>query len=154
MALESTSGLNVKNFYGPRDTGGATGITKTEGIKNEMTLEIDATLAENGVFVEDFVIPAGSLILNAYIDVSEAFALGGTAPTILVGTDGSEVTNGLVVSEAVAEATGVADLTSTLTGTWGAKLAAATTVGIALGGTSPTITEAGKAKLVVEYIAS
>jgi hypothetical protein len=152
MALEDSAGINVKNHYGARETGGATGVLRTAGNKTELAIELTGTLVDDGVFIEDYVIPAGSLILAAYIEVDEAFVLGGTTPTILVGTDGSEVTNGLVVSEAIAEATGAADLTATLTGTWAAKLAAATTVGVALGGTTPTVTSAGTAKLVIEYI--
>lgn len=154
MTLEANTGIGVKNHYGARETGRGAGVMKTEGIKNQLSIEITGELCGDETFVEEYVIPAGSLILNAYVDVGEVFVLGGTTPTILVGTDGSEVTNGLVISEAIAEAAGVADLTATLTGTWGAKLAADTTVGITLGGTSPTVTDAGQARLVVEYIPS
>ena len=154
MGFESNTGLNVKNHYGVRDTGRANGVLKTDGIKTEIAIDLTSALASDGIFVVDQTIPAGSLILNAYLDVSEVFALGGTTPTILVGTDGSEATNGLVISEAVAEAAGVADLTATLKGTWDAKLAAATKIGVALGGTSPTVTSAGAARLVIEYIKS
>lgn len=154
MSLEDSAGLNVKNQYGVRESGGAAGIFKTEGFKKRLAVEITGELVGDALFIEDYVIPAGSLITDAYLDVSEVFVLGGTTPTILVGTDGSEVTNGLVISEAVAEAAGAADVSATLTGTWAAKLAADTTVGIALGGTTPTVTDAGRAVLVIEYIPS
>lgn len=152
MTLEANTGIDVKNHYGARETGRATGVYETDGAKRQIVVELTGELVGDEIFVEPFVIPAGSLILGAYVDVDEVFVLGGTTPTILVGTDGSEVTNGLVISEAVAEALGVADLTATLTGTWAAKLAAATTVGITLGGTTPTVTNAGTAKLIIEYI--
>lgn len=152
MGYEALTGLGVNNHYGVRDTGRGIGKYDMDGVKTELGISITADLVSDGNFIVDYVIPAGSLIIGAYIDVDEVFALGGTTPTILVGTDGSEVTNGLVISQAIAQATGVANLTATLTGTWAAKLAAATTVGIALGGTTPTITTAGYAKLVIEYI--
>lgn len=152
MTLEANTGLNVKNHYGARETGRGAGVLRTAGHSTELSIELSGELVGDETFVEEFVIPAGSLILNAYVKVDEAFVLGGTTPTILVGTDGSEVTNGLVISEAIAEATGSADLTGTLTGTWAAKLAADTTVGITLGGTTPTVTDAGYARLVVEYV--
>ena len=107
----------------------------------------------NSSFRPEVILPAGSLPTLAYIDVSEVFVMGGTSPTILVGTSGSEATNGCVISEAIAEAVGTVDITSTLTGTWDASLAAATTVGVTMGGTSPTATStAGKARLVVQYV--
>jgi hypothetical protein len=100
----------------------------------------------------DFKLPAGAVVKNVYVEVQEAFVLGGTTPTILLGTDTSEVTNGFVISEAQAEAVATYDVTGTLTGTWAAPLAAETTVGLAMGGTSPTSTTAGKAKVIVEYV--
>ena len=46
MAFEDSAGLNVSNFYGPRDSGGSEGITKTEGVMNEWTYDsADAGLA-------------------------------------------------------------------------------------------------------------
>lgn len=152
MAYEDSAGIDVKNHYGPRESGRAAGVYETDGAKRQIVLDLVADQVSDGIFIEDFVIPAGSLIIGAYVDVGEAFVLGGTTPTILVGTDTSEVTNGLVISEAIAEATGAANVTATLTGTWAAKLAADTTVGVALGGTTPTITDAGAVKVIIEYI--
>jgi hypothetical protein len=83
--------------------------------------------------------------------VKEAFVIGGTTPAIVIGTEGSEATNGFVISEAQGEATGTYDVSGTLTGTWAAPLAAATTVGIDMSGTSPTVTDAGLAEVVVKY---
>lgn len=51
--------------------------------------------------------------------------------------------------EAQAEAVGT--VKPTLNGTWANPLAAETTVGIALGGTSPTVTEAGRVDILIEY---
>lgn len=145
---------DVHNHYGPRDTGKTVGAEKTFGAKREAVMDIDGDMLAAGEFsLLAPVLPAGSRILNAYVEVEEAFALGGTSPTILVGTDGSEATNGVVVTQAQAEAVGVYDVSSALAGTWDSAtgLAASTTVGLAMGGTSPTSTSAGKARLVVEY---
>ena len=58
----------------------------------------------------------------------------------------------LEISEANAEAVGSYDGVSA--GVYAVPLVAASTVTVTLGGTSPTITSAGKAKLVVRYIRS
>lgn len=152
MALENTSGLDVFQHYGPRDVGGYRGTVKTEGIRKELILSFDAADVTATTYQLAPTLPANTLLTGAYAKVSEAFALGGTTPTILVGTAGSEVTNGIVVSEAQAEAIGIYDVTSTKTGTWNAVLAADTEIGLALGGTTPTITAAGKCEVILTYI--
>lgn len=146
---------NVHNQFGPRDAGGTQGVNKVEGIKEELIIDLNAELFND---VPDglipFVLPGGAIITAVYVDVEEVFVVSGTNPTVLIGTDGSEVTNGFVISEAVLEATGTANLTSTLAGTWDAEapLAANTTIGIALGGTgSPAITDAGKARVTILF---
>lgn len=143
----------VSNHYGPRDAGKTVGRIFTEGVKRELSLDIDGDMAsaESFALLLANTLPAGSVITEAYVEVTEAFVLGGTTPTILIGTATSEVTNGLVISEAQAEAVGTYDVTGTLTGTWASPLAAETTVGLALGGTSPTSTSAGKARVVIRY---
>lgn len=143
------------NVFGPRDSGGTLGRVKTEGITEELRIHITGELfndVPDGLVPP--IIPAGAVIKAVYVNVEEVFVVTGTNPTILVGTNGSEVTNGLVISEAVAEALGPANLTSTLAGTWDAEapLAADTTVGIALGGTNtPAITDVGKLLLTIVY---
>lgn len=145
----------VSNHYGPRSTGKTAGVSDTSGFINELAVDLDgAMVSAAGFALVAPIIPAGSRILEAYLDVSEVFVLGGTSPVIEVGTEGSEATNGVSITEAQAEAVGVYDITSALAGTWDGTvgLAAATTVGIAMSGTSPTSTSAGKARLVVKYL--
>jgi len=152
MSYENSAGLNVHNHYGQRPIGGGAGHIKTEGAYKELTVDITGE-SLNSTFLPTIVIPAGALPVSAFVDVSEVFVLGGTTPAIEVGTSGSEVTNGVTVTEAQAEAVGTVDITAAFAGTWGASLAAATTVGVALSGTTPTATAtAGKAKVVVRYI--
>lgn len=147
---------NVHNHYGKRESEGADGVLRTAGSRVEASWEVDATSVGSAAAFDQWLvqpkIPAGASIETVFVKVKEAFALGGTTPTILFGTDGSEVTNGFVISEAQAEATGTYDVTSTLTGTWDAPLAAETTVGVALGGTSPTVGTAGLLEVVVTYV--
>ena len=92
-------------------------------------------------------------IIECVADVLEAFALGGTTPTINVGTSGSAGTNyGIELSEAQAEAVNTVKYDATAAGTWQSVLAADTTVAVELDGTSPTITSAGRAKVVIRYV--
>lgn len=145
----------VHNQFGPRVTGGTIGVNKVEGIKEELIIDFNAEqfndLADGLV---PFVLPAGAVIKAVYIDVEDVFVATGTSPTLLVGTNGSEVTNGFVVSEAILEATGSANLTATLTGTWDNEvpLAANTTIGFAVGGTGgPALSDAGKARITILF---
>lgn len=153
MGFESNTGLGVVNHYGARDTGKTAGVVKTEGRKEQISVDIDVeTIANGGSPVVPVTIPASSTIEKVYARVTEAFTLTGTTPTIEIGTEGSEATNGANLSEAQAEAVGTYDLTSTLGGTWANPLAADTEVGVALGGTTPaTSGAAGKVRVVIEY---
>lgn len=151
--VSTTRTQDVSNSYGQRFSGGQKGVVKTEGALRQLVINFSGKNASDGTFdlVTALKLPAGAIPKRVFFKVNEAFALGGTSPTIDVGTDGTEATNGFVISEAQAEAVGTYDLTSTLTGTWAAPLAAATTVGIALGGTSPTSAVTGRGKVIVEY---
>lgn len=145
----------VSNHYGQRNVGGTIGVDKVEGMKEELVIDL------TGEFFNDkpdglvpFVLPAGAVIKAVYIDVEDVFVVTGTNPTVLIGTNGSEVTNGFVISKAILEATGSANLTATLAGTWDNEvpLAANTQVGIALGGTGgPAVTDAGKARVTILF---
>ena len=42
MGFESNTGLGVNNHYGPRDTGGTEGVTRTEGVTNEFLKDLDS----------------------------------------------------------------------------------------------------------------
>jgi hypothetical protein len=142
----------VNNHYGPRNTGKTVGTIKTEGVMNELSMDIDGDMVGNEAFALDAPkLPAGAVVKAVYVEVTEAFVLGGTSPVIEVGTEGSEATNGVTITEAQAEAVATYDVTSALAGTWASPLAAETTVGIDLAGTSPTVTSAGKMRVVVQY---
>lgn len=144
------------NYFGPRDTGGVAGVLKVEGLTEQLIINLDGTMFNDGVDagLVNYVIPAGAVIKAAYIDVEEAFALSGTNTlAVEVGTATTEATNGFTITEAQIEATASVNLTSALSGTWDneAPLAADTTVAIVLSGTDPVITDAGKARITIVY---
>ena len=142
----------VSNHFGPRLSTKAVGEVKTAGIVRELSIEFtgeDLSAAAYALLAPK--IPAGAVIEDVYMFTKEAFVIGGTSPTGEVGTEGSEATNGFTITEAQLETVGRYDLTGALSGTWAAPLAAETTVGLAMAGTSPTSTSAGKAEVVVRY---
>jgi hypothetical protein len=153
MSVESNTGLGTFSRYGVPATQEAVlsgGKVKAYGSVQEAVIYIQGDAFVSGSFDTQLTIPAGSVVREVVAEVTEAFALGGTTPTINVGTNGSEGTNfGIELSEAQAEAVGTYD--DAPAGTWAAPLAADTVVGVALDGTSPTVTSAGKAKVVIRY---
>ena len=158
--FESTSGLGTRNFYGPRSAKeGIEGGIKTEGSIKELTLKFTGKNINDDVFGTNLaVLPAGARIHDVTFVIAEAFALGGTSPTINIGTDGSEGTNGVELAETQAEATGIyygdqqnQETGVSINGTWASELAADTQVSIALDGTSPTVTSAGYCTVTIRY---
>lgn len=145
---------NVHTLFGTRDADGTVGVNKVEGMKEELIIDFSGDLFNtepDGLI--PFVLPAGAVIKDVYIDVEESFDLTGTTPTLEVGTNGSEATNGFTVSDTILEGTGSHNLTSELSGTWDAEapLAANTVIGFVLGGTNdPTIT-GGKARITIMF---
>lgn len=142
----------VNNFFGQRKTGKGAGIMNTQGALNELVIDLDRDMvAAAGFALMAPTLPAGAKVIRALVEVQEVFILGGTTPAIKIGTKTTESTNGISISEAQAEALGVYDITASLAGTWAAGLAAKTTLGIALTGTSPTNGATGKARVVIQY---
>lgn len=140
----------VNNHYGPRDTGKTVGTFYTNGVERELSMDIDAEMLSNDAFaLLPPLLPAGAVVLECYADVTEAFDVG--TGTLSVGTEGSEATNGVDVSEAQLEAVGVYDITSTVAGTWANPLAAETTVGLVWSSTVADL-DVGKVRVVVRYV--
>lgn len=145
---------DVHNQFGPRKVGGTVGVLKIEGMEEELVVDITGEFFnQNFIGARPYVLPGGAVIKNVFLDVEKVFVVTGTTPTLKIGTLGSEATNGASVTEAQLEATGSVNLTSTLAGTWDneAPLAANTTIGFALAGTTPAITNAGKARLTIQF---
>lgn len=144
MGFETVNG--VRQHYGPRDIEESeVGSTKMYGHEKELAL----TFAGDTYTDVSEVIPIGARIISVTIEVKEAFVLGGTTPTINLG--GVAGTDSIFeLSEANAEALGT--YVGVLAGTYAVPLAAALTATVTLGGTSPTITSAGQAKVIIRYI--
>ena len=117
-----------------------------------------------GLFNTQLSLPAGAIPVEAYFEVSEAFAQTGgeTATTLTVGTsDGlsppTEATitsNGFATTDASVGIPVVTEVDSSGAGTWAAALAAETPVGVALtsGGGAITACSTGEVKIVIRYI--
>ena len=141
----------VKNIYGPRDSRheGVVGSGTTRDGERDLVIWFDGAsyLQVTGT------LPAGAVItVNALVEVTELFALGGTTPFINIGVSTTEGTNRIAqVSEAQAEALDTYSIAPAGTLAKDTPLAAAVTLKVALGGTSPTITSAGKMKVVIRY---
>lgn len=142
----------VHNHFGPRSKGGETvGVYDTDGTIRELAIDINGEMLGLAAFqLMVPTLPKGATVLNVLAEITEAFVLGGTTPAIKIGTKTTEATNGVSISEAQAEAVGNYVLATA--GTWSSPLAAATTVGIAFAGTSPTTTKAGRGRVVIRYM--
>lgn len=155
MPFSSGSGLNVNNYYGPRDTGGSVGIEHGEDSLTRLSIAFTPT-SINGGFIPPVVIPRGALFRSATLRVDEVFTLTGTTPTVIFGSSGSEATNGIVITATELGTVGTKVPASTGTGTWAQAsttgVVTAAKVGQALGGTTPAVTgTAGKATLVMTF---
>lgn len=144
----------VNNHYGTRTSEKVVGKSNVSGVEQELVFQIDGDMVSAEAFpLLAPVIPAGAHITEAFAHVTEAFVLGGTSPVVEIGTEGSEATNGFTLTEANCENVGVVEFAhSAMQGTWGARLAADTTVGIDLAGTTPTVTSAGEMTVVIKYV--
>lgn len=148
MAGVSING--VINRFGPRGRHeGYAGSMATRDAEREFVVHFsgaDYTLVSGSL-------PAGAAVVTQMlVEITEAFALGGTTPTINIGVSGSHGTNYLgEISEAQAEALGTYSVASAGTLALNTPLAAAATIVVGLDGTTPTITSAGKAKVSVRW---
>lgn len=123
------------------------GIQKQTGNEVIVRFTLDGEKFSGGTYQFDSqeVVPVGSVPLYAHVRVTEAFVLGGTTPTIQIGDAGSATRYGSV-SQANAQALGT--YTNSVTAT---PLTAAGAIVVTLGGTTPTVTSAGKAVVTMAY---
>jgi hypothetical protein len=145
---------NVHNRFGQQFLHEQIGVNESTDGTTQVTLtltgrQLQRDVATNDAFLRALKLPVGAVIVQAIAQVKEAFALGGTSPTINLGTEGSEVTNGITLTQAQAQAIGTYALTRN--GTWANPIATAADVGVALGGTSPTVTSVGRVDILIEY---
>jgi hypothetical protein len=155
MTFKNQAGIGVFQNYGPRTTGNVVGIEDQDGSIYRLSVVLTGNSLNDG-FLPPVVLPKGALLKRADLRVDEAFALGGTSPTVQIGAVGSVATNGIVLTQAELQAVGTKVPASAGAGTWATNSSTGTTaaakVGVALGGTSPTVTAGvGKATLVLEF---
>lgn len=154
MAYKNQAGIGVSTNYGSRSTGSTVGVEESETNITRLVVNITGEMLQAGAYVPPVVVPKGTLMRSVNLRVDEAFVLGGTTPTIQVGAFGSVATNGFAISQAQAQAVGTTAITPGA-GTWALASTTGTTapakVAVAMGGTAPTATSAGKATLVIEY---
>ena len=154
MGYESNSGLGVFNQYGPRGT--------QDGVVSGGQLHgAGGSIFEHVVYItgDDFdgatsfdtqlVVPAGSYLDEAIFEITEVFTVGNADNVINIGTNGSESTNGVSIADPeTAEVT----IDTSGAGTWAAALAADTTVGVSVTGTTPSVAAgSGAAKVVLRF---
>lgn len=153
----NTIRTGTSTWFGPRDTGGLAGVLKTEGAQNELSIDITGQTL-NDLVISPCYVPVGAVITKAYLMLDEAFNLQ-AASVLEIGTSGSEVTNGVSITEAQLEGTApdYVDLTTALAGTWDNEVVFGTAakIGIAFsaGGLTASVGKAsGKARVVIEYL--
>lgn len=142
----------VGRYYGPRDAyEGPAGTQATRDAERFFVLDFSGDDIGSGIVLGS--LPAGAVVTgNAIVEVREVFVLGGTTPTINIGVSGSHGTNYLrELSEAQGEALGVSSGASAGSLAVNTPLAAAVSIVVALDGTTPTVTAAGKARVIVPY---
>lgn len=156
MAKEKKTGLGVTNFYGVRETGGTVGKQPSAGPYVELTFDLDVTGMATDLYAP-VVIPAGSKIVEVYVETVEAFTITTAAAKCYIGTEGAESTNGIQIDDTVLEAVGVVKLaTGKLLGKWNdasSYIDTSVTVGYANSTLDPSGT-AGKARVIVRYLKS
>lgn len=155
MGFKNQAGLGVSNYYGARNTGGAVGVEDQDGSAFVLSIQLTGQSINDG-FMPPVVVPKGALFRRAALRVDEAFVIGGTSPTVTIGSNGTVGTNYIALTEAELENIGSKVPASTGAGTWAVAsstgLTAAAKAALALGGTSPTVdATVGKATLILEF---
>lgn len=146
MAYKNDAGLGVKNLYGPSTTReGIAGGVETRGSVKELTFDITGYSINNNLDFIKGLLPKGALVKDVVVSVTEEFTLGGASPAIHIGTKGSEATNGFEIH------TDVGTETATPIGTWEESMVEHTDVAVALEGTTPTVTDEGRARVTISY---
>lgn len=155
MGTVTSNADGLRVHYGTRAAGDEAnfGTYGDVGTQKELVFEIKGTDFTAGVYTgPTLAVKAGFTWRSGIAEVLEAFALGGTTPTLNVGISTTEATNRAAqLSEAQAEALGVYNMAGAGTLAANTPLAADSTLSIALGGTTPTVTTAGRVRITVKF---
>lgn len=153
--FNNADGLRMQ--FGTRKAGDEAnfGTNGDVGAYKELVVEIKGSDFTANVYTgPTIILPAGATVRESLAEVTEVFVMTGTTPTINVGVLTTEATNRLAqLSQAQAQALGVVNTSATAAGTLavGTPLATQSTISIALGGTTPTVTTVGKVKITIRY---
>lgn len=132
MSYENSAGLGVKQAYGPKQAGDfvVAGGFHSENGTQTVVVKFDYSMIDEDYL--DFYLPDGAQVTDTQLKVTTAFV--GAGAVLEIGTDTSEVTNG--ISWVVANI-GTANRTvagATAAGTWANPLVGATKIGVAQSG--------------------
>lgn len=143
----------VAQNYGGRTPGRAAGVIKTEGAKNQLAIQLTGQLLSDKVLLPLFLPSGATFTGDAKLIVSEAFDLAAVS-VVEIGEALLESTNGISLTEANLESTGVKDVSSGLAGEWAAnsQLPHDQEVAIVFSAGSVTDAAVGKATLILDYI--
>jgi len=151
--LVSGSAYNHYNQRGLEDglvSGGKLPSTGTE--YQAVVYATGEDFADGATYTTRLQLPKGAKVTGTSAEVTEAFELGGTSPTITVGLSGSSAADTAVsLAEADLETAGYVEVGTAPTGQLDDVLAADAFIEVVLGGTSPTVTSDGRLKVVINY---
>lgn len=153
MTMEIAPLRGVAAQYGAREVGRAAGVIKTEGAKNELVIDLTGQMLSD-LIVLPLVVPDGSSFTGvAKLHVTEVFDLDAVS-VVEIGESGLEATNGISLTEANLESTGVVDVSAGLAGEWDtdALVVGDHTVEIVFSAGAVADATAGRATLILEYI--
>lgn len=151
--LEIAPIRGVAQNYGTREPGRVAGNIGTSGSLNEMVIHLTGQLLSDGILIKYFLPKDAAFTGQATLIVDEAFDLAASS-VVEVGEKGAEATNGISLTEANLESTGVTDVSAALAGEWdeGSKLPHSQEVDIVFSAGSVSDAAVGKATLILEYL--
>lgn len=84
MGFELMPVRDVSNHYGPRELGGANGVSKLDGIRNELVIDF----AEDQPLKDDIYVPEGAVIQD--------YSIIGTPGAVSVTVGGTDVSTATI----------------------------------------------------------
>lgn len=149
--FENSAGIDVSNYYGPRNTGGSVGAAHTQDDIHQLKIQFTGFSVNDG-YLPPVVIPRGAHFVKFRLRVDEAFVVSAGGTLTFGGT--APGTNGVVLSETELENIGTKVPASDGVGTWDVASATGTTAAEAVTqAISGTIgATSGKATLIAEYV--
>lgn len=142
------------NQYGPRETQDSIALSGGKvhgsGSEQELVLYLYGDDFDGGAtaVASSGTLPAGAVVIGATLEITSAITMGNADNDIVVGTSGSEATNGIDFDNTTGAVGTYAH--DAINGTWASPLAANTDVGIDVTGTTPSM-DGGSAKIVIRY---